>query len=164
MRQLTNDTLRAIFAENTDEIFYTLLTLDTGVEGNEKIHVYNSTETEKGEPRKISHKGNEFTACPFKMNLPGEGDGSSTEITLTIANVDRSLTETIRNIRKPILVTLEVVLSSDNETTEAGPWNMKLVNVKCDALTIEGTIIADRFMDEPFTKGNFDASNFPALF
>ena len=36
--------------------------------------------------------------------------------------------------------------------------------VKCDALTIEGTIIADRFMDEPFTKGNFDASNFPALF
>ncbi|MCM1497277.1 MAG: DUF1833 domain-containing protein [Clostridium sp.] len=164
MRTLSNNTLRAIFAQETDEIFYTLLTLDPDKEGFSPIYVYNSTETENGEPRKISHKGNEFIACPFKITLPGEGNDTANEVKLTIANVDRSITETIRSISSPILVTLEIVLSSDTEQTEAGPWNMKLAGVECDALTVEGTVIADRFLDEPFPKDKFDATTFPALF
>lgn len=164
MRNLNSDTLSALYAQDTDKIFYTLLTIDPRTDGYEPLYVYNSTETENGEPRKIQHKGHEFIAYPFKINLPGEGIETSTEITLTIANIDRSITETIRTINKPMFITLEVVLSSDTETTEAGPWSMKLINVHGDSLTIEGTIISDRFLDEPFPKDKMDASNFPAMF
>lgn len=164
MRNLSNDALRNIFEDDSDDIFYVLLTVDPDEEGVEPVRVYNSQETENGEPRVIIHNGYEFIAYPFKINLPGEGIDTSTEITLTIANVDRSITDAIRKYSKPMLITLEVVLSSHPEITEAGPFNMKLVSIKGDALTIEGTIIADRFLNEAFPALKFDASICPALF
>lgn len=164
MRQLSRDALNAIFAQETDKVFYQLLTLTPQDEGFEPVYVYNSTETENGEPREIEHNGHTYIAYPFQINLPGEGEDSSTELTLSIANVDRSLTETIRKIVKPINVTLEVVLADHLEITEAGPWELQLSNVNVDALQIEGTLIVDRFLDEPFTADRMDATIFPALF
>lgn len=164
MRNLSNDALRNIFEDNSDDIFYVLLTIDPDVEGVEPIRAYNSQETENGEPRVIKHNGFDFVAYPFTINLPGEGIDTSTELTLTIANVDRSITETVRQYTKPMLITLEVVLSSHTDITEAGPFNMKLTNIKGTALTIEGTIIADRFLNESFPALKFDASVCPALF
>lgn len=164
MRKLSKETLEAIFAPQTDKAFYILLTIDPDTEGYEPVRVYNANETENGEPRIITHKGNQFVAYPFTINLPGEGEDVSTELTLSISNVDRTITETIRQLHKPMKVTLEVVMSDDVEVTEAGPWNMKLVNVTGTALTIDAKIIIDRFMDEPFPKGKMDATIFPAMF
>lgn len=163
-RQLSNDALSAIFAQETDKVFYQLLTLTPQDEGFEPAYVYNSNETENGEPREIEHGGHKFIAFPFQINLPGEGEDSSTEMTLTIANADRALTETIRKIVKPIDITLEVVLADHLDIVEAGPFQMQLVNVTVDALKIEGTLIADRFLDEPFPADRMDATIFPALF
>lgn len=165
MRNLSQETLNAIFAQQTDKAFYILLTIIPDErERRENLYVYNANETENGEPRKIMHKGNEFIAYPFEINLPPEGSEVSGTIKLTIANVDRIIVETIRSIRYPMKARLEVVMSSDLETTEAGPWEMKLTNVTGDALTIEGDLIVDRFMDEPFPKNKMDASIFPAMF
>lgn len=164
MRQLSTDALRNLFESNAEDIFYILLTIDPNEEGYEPIYVYNSSETVNGEPKTIQHNGHDFIAYPFKINLPGEGEDASSEIKLTIANVDRSITEIIRSLTKPFLITLEVVLSTHPEITEAGPWNMKLTNITGNALTIEGTIIADRFLNERFPALKFDASVAPALF
>ena len=164
MRQLSRDALNAIFAQETDKVFYQLLTLAPQDEGFEPVYVYNSTETENGEPREIEHNGHKHIAYPFQINLPGEGEDASTELTLSIANVDRSLTEMIRKITKPINVTLEVVLADHTDITAAGPWELQLVDVQADALQIEGTLIVDRFLDEPFTADRMDATIFPALF
>lgn len=163
-RRLSNDALAAIFAQETDKVFYQLLTLAPRDEGFEPVYVFNSSETEEGEPKTIEHNGHKFVAFPFRINVPGEGEDASTELSLSIANVDRSLTETIRKIIKPIDVTLEIVLADHPDIVEAGPWNMSLESVNVDALQIEGSLIVDRFLDEPFTADRMDATIFPALF
>lgn len=163
-RRLSNDALAAIFAQETDKVFYQLLTLTPRDEGFEPVYVFNSSETEEGEPKVIKHNGHDYIAFPFRINVPGEGEDASTELSLSIANVDRSLTETIRKIVKPIDVTLEIVLADHPDIVEAGPWQMTLESVTVDALQIEGSLIVDRFLDEPFTADRMDATIFPALF
>lgn len=163
-RRLSNEALNAIFAQETDKVFYQMLTLTPRDKDFEPVYVFNSSETENGEPKIIPHNGHEFIAFPFKINIPGEGEDASTELTLSIANVDRSLTETIRKLVKPIDVTLEVVLADHPDIVEAGPWHMTMSAVTVDALQIEGILTVDRFLDEPFTADRMDATIFPALF
>lgn len=164
MRNMTNEALRALFAQNTDQIFYQLLKIDPSVEGYSPIYVYASNETINGEPRIISHHGNDYVATPFEIILPGEGVETSLEITLRVANVGRELTSIIRELTSPLKITLSVILSSDTESIQAGPWDMELVNINGDAIYIEGTIISDRFLDEPFPADKMDAKNFPQMF
>ena len=163
-RRLSNEALNAIFAQETDKVFYQMLTLTPRDKDFEPVYVFNSSETENGEPKIIPHNGHEFIAFPFKINIPGEGKDASTELTLSIANVDRSLTETIRKLVKPIDITLEVVLADHPDIVEAGPWYMTMSAVTVDALQIEGVLTVDRFLDEPFTADRMDATIFPALF
>lgn len=164
MRNLSDEALKAIFSQDTDSIFYLLLDIDPNTEGYQVVRIYNSNETENGEPRIITSGGEQYVACPFQINLPGEGIDTSTEITLTIVNVDRSITDVIRELHKPFNITMKLVLGEHPDYIEAGPWNMKLTNITGNSLTIEGSITTDRFLDEPFPKLKFDASTFPGLF
>ena len=58
----------------------------------------------------------------------------------------------------------EVVLASDPDTVEAGPWVMRLENATYDAVSVTGEINFEGVERTRSTNHSFTAFNFPGLF
>jgi hypothetical protein len=152
-----------MFASMTSDALYLLMTIShTSIPT--PIRVYNANEFENGEPKILTSRGNQFVAFPFDITLPEEGGDTPPQITLSICNIDRGITDSIRSIATRMTITLEIVLSESLDTVEAGPFTMSLTDVQYDAFTISGTLIYDSILSEVFPKDKMDATIFPGLF
>jgi len=163
LRTVTASAAQAMFASMTSDAFYLLLTINHS-SLPAPIRIYNANEFDNGVPKILVSRGYSFVAFPFNITLPEEGSDSPPQVTLSICNVDRSITNALRSIATRMSVTLEVVLSESVSTVEAGPFTMKMVNVTYDALTISGTLTYDSILSESFPKNRMDVTLFPGLF
>lgn len=114
----------------------------------------------------IVSNGVTYTAYPFEINLPADTLEKSPQVTLRIDNIDRSLTDWIRNQSDPPSVTIEVILASDPDNVEMTVDNLTLVDATWNAHTITGTLrLEDIFNAEFPSKGSvYDPTQFPGLF
>jgi hypothetical protein len=147
---------QAVNAQNTDEVFLLLLSLDHD-ELAEPVRVVNNTEN-------ITSRGNLFVAYPFEVNLPDEDPDQLARVQLRIDNVDRVIIDSLRAITDPVTVSLEVIMASSPDTVEAGPFSMSLVSASYDTLLVTGDLVFEDVLNEPFPGGTYIPSDYPGLF
>lgn len=158
-RSLSSVAKKALLASETGEAIHTLIKIDHD-ELPEPIRVTSdAVET-------VSN-GEVFQAFPFQVTLPDESEERPPTVRLIIDNVAREIVTAARSIIASGVaadVTLEVVFESDTNTVEAGPFNFKLRNVTYDVLTVEGDLLPEDHLNEPFPGDRITPSRFPGVF
>lgn len=155
-RSLSLTARRAIYDQDTAEVFLILLTL-SHPNWVAPVRVVHNTQN-------ITSRGNEYLAFPFLINLPDDTAESVPEVTLTIDNVSREIVAQVRSISTSPDVTLEIVLASSPNTLEAGPFAFKLTRVTYNALTVEGVLSHEDILNEPFPGDSITPEHFPSAF
>jgi hypothetical protein len=157
-RDLKPETIAALMGQETDEVFLALITIADG-EDNETVlfRLVNNT-------RDLNSRGNLFTAYPFQVTMPSEDGETISRVLLTIDNVDQALVSTIRNLVIPPSVTLEIVLASDSDVVEAGPWKYQLNSVRYDDMKITADMGFESILQERWPQHAMTPQLFPGLF
>lgn len=156
-RALSATAKRAIFAQETGEVFVVLLEL-THPQLPAPIRVCSNGDT-------IIHDGADYVPFPFRASLLSEPDDTVPQATLEIDNVDRQIVEAVRSVSgQPISVRMKVVLASSPDFVEAGPFDLKLRDVGYDALVVSGTLAVDDVFTAAFPSPIMSPTTAPGLF
>lgn len=157
MSRSVSSTFRAAaFAQETDQIYLLLLTIDHA-DLAAPIRVVNNYAD-------VVSSGDTYTGMPFEITLPPDNDESLSSAQLSIQNVDRQIVQAVRDIDSAPTVTLSVVLAASPNTIEAGPYEMTLRDVSYDALVVTGSLSVEDMMNEPYPGDFFTPGEFPGLF
>lgn len=154
-RNLSGAATASINAQATEEVWLTLLTIDSPELAAPLRFVNNNAS--------ITSRGNVYIAFPFDIEFPGQDEENPGEARLVIDNVDRSIVNFIRTISTPPKVSIEVVLASTPSTVEAAFANMTLRNVTYDAKTVSGLLKFEDIVVEPVTYA-MTPERFPGQF
>lgn len=155
-RELTQEGLEALMAQDTEEVFLVLLTL-SHPSLLADICVVNNTED-------IVSNGVTYIAFPFELTLPNDQYASNVRSQLRIDNVDRQIVQAIRSINTAPDVSFKIVRAASPDTAEATFPNFKLSNVTYDAQTVSGELVLEEYENEPYPGDDFTPANFPGLF
>jgi hypothetical protein len=157
VRSISATAKRAIFAGQTGEVFVCLLTL-SHPSLDVPIRVCNDAVS-------VTSNAVEFIPYPFQLVLPDEDDGVAPQVTLEIDNVDRQIVAAVRRANgEPISVELSIVLASQPDIVEAGPFSFKLRSVNYDKSVVSGTLQFEDLLNEPMPGDTMTPSRFPGLF
>lgn len=162
-RETTNTLKEEVFAQSTDKVFVTLLTLSHPDLTN-PIRVCDdpAVEVSAGVRGTVS-RGEDFVFLPFELVPPGQSGDSLPTGRLKVDNVSREIIQAVRTITSPADVLIEVVMSDAPDVVEAVISGFQLRNIKGDSLTVEGELSTVRFDMEPFPCGSFTPSQFPGM-
>lgn len=143
-------------AQETDEIWLLLLTIDEA-SLSEPIRVVWNNEN-------VTSRGDVFAAMEFSWELPSESDGPPQSARITLDNVDRQIVQAIRNAQGQPSVMMEIVLASNLDAVEAGPFNFKLESVEYNALVVSGELTADNVYNLQWSQYTVTPSWYRDLF
>ena len=155
-RPLTAAVKKAIFAGETDEVFFALLTLDHADFAAPFRVVANSVSVVSG--------GETFVPFPFKLAMPIDKGDAPAFSRLEIDNVDRSIVQAIRAVSSPISASLLIVSSTDPDVVLAGPFDFSIRDIDYDANVVAGNLAFEDFLNESFPGDRFTPANAPGLF
>lgn len=152
-RALSSGARAALYEQTSDEIWLELITIDHDDLATPIRLVGNSED--------VVSNGNTFTACGFPpVPLPSDGQ----DVTLIVENVSQTILTAVRSIVTPIDITLEVVLASDPDTVEAGPFEFQSRKFVFSARTIEFSLMFEPLLSEPFPASSYTPIDYPGLF
>lgn len=100
----------------------------------------------------------------FEIAPPDEREDAAIPVELRIDNVDRRIVSAIRAITTAPVVTMRVVLASQPEVTEVGPYVFALRKLNYDAQAVVGTLELEDMLREPIPGHSFTPTDFPGLF
>ncbi len=148
---------QAVNAQDTSEVILILLELDQ-TDFPAPVRVVNNTQD-------IVSNGQTYIAFPFVLELPDDIEENLPEAILSIDNIDPSiLIPSIRGATGPINAIINIVMASDPDTIEAGPFNFTIRRVDYTDKLISATLEPEAILSEPFPSGVFDPIGFPGLF
>ena len=147
---------RAVFAQQTGEILLSLATIEHAALAAPIRIVDNRTN--------ITSRGNVYTACGFGLLPPQETAERLPVTSMWVDNIDRAYTEGMRGVTTPATVTLEIILASDPDTVEAGPFVFRVERLVFDAKTITGRLAFEDFLNEMVPAGRITPADFPGVF
>lgn len=155
MRSLSTAALNSAFAEQTDEVWLTLLTI-SHPSLTEPLRCVNNIEN-------VVSNGYTYTAVPFFVELPTENSETPGEARLRIDNIDRAIVQVIREIAEPPSVSIAVVLASQPDIEEVRIDGLVLKNVGYDVGTVQGALSFDELAVEPICE-LITPDRFPGLY
>lgn len=155
-RSLSSGALAAMHGRESSDGFLYLLTISHASLGSPLRYVRNNED--------VVSRGNTFTAFPFDIALADERPDQAPEVQLVIDNVLREPMATLRGLTTPPTILIEVVTMNALDTVEISTPNLRLRNVRADALEVTGTISFEDFLEEPWPGYTFNPVDFPALF
>ena len=153
---MTTALTTSAFAQDTDEVWLVLITIDHD-DLAQPIRVVNNTED-------ITSNGETFVGFPFDITLPDAREDAPPRARLVIDNVSREIAQAVRTITSAPTVTIEVVRAGDPDTVEQSWPFFKLRNVKWDVAQVSGDLTLEDFTREPYPAGIFSPASFPGLF
>lgn len=155
-RSVSNTLTAAVNAQETGEVFLVLLTLDHA-DLAAPIRVVDNNED-------IVSGGDTYVAFPFELTLPSDVEGRVPSARLVVDNVDRQIVQAVRSVSSAVDVTIEVILASDPDTIEAGPFTAKLRNIDYDAAQVSGDLVFEEVLSQPYPGQSFNPATTPGLF
>ena len=154
MRSITDEMRQAMYDPSTDEVLVYLLV----VEANDSEMFYLTSERIT-----ITSNGQEYEPCPFKIALPDDVSDRTEQAKIEFDNVDQSMINVVRSITTAINIRLSVVLASNPDVVEVGPYDLSLSEVDYDLMKIEGTLKGPNILDEGFPSESFSPASHPTL-
>ncbi|MEM9681627.1 MAG: DUF1833 family protein [Pseudomonadota bacterium] len=145
-----------LFAQESDEVFLVLLTIDHEVLAT-PIRVVNNLE-------EVTSRGEDFIAFPFDITLPDSHEGATPAARLTIDNVSREIGEAVRQMTSPPTVLIEIIMASAPDTVEASFPGFLMRNIKTDATKVTGELVVEDLTREPYPAVSFTPGRFPGVF
>jgi hypothetical protein len=112
----------------------------------------------------IHQSGKLYLPFPFQINMPDEREDRMPNVQLRIDNVNQQIITALRQLDTAPTVALSVVLDSDPEVVEAGPFNFTLRRGTYDANSVVGDLEYEDVLREPIPGHAFTPSDFPAVF
>lgn len=156
-RILSPTATRAILARETEEVFLVLLTIEHP-DISPTIRIVNNTEP-------VTRSDGEYQPYPFEAVLPDDTDNARPQVSLRVDNVDRSVTRKLRDLTGVPKCTLRVILASDPETTEMGPFDFSVLSAEYDALMISVTLgYEEDFLNQAMPAQTYTPTNSPGIF
>lgn len=158
MRSVSSTALRAMLAQETDEVFLVCLTIDHS-SFDDPILVVNDMQP-------LVRAAGTFEPFAFDITLPSETEDQVPQVQLTIDNVDRLIVEKIRLIsaERPH-VRMEVVLASSPDVVEAGPFDFAILSATYNANVVTAVMgFEDDLLNTAFPGDLYTPSNSPGLF
>lgn len=132
MREVSATALQAMLAQDSAEVFIPLLRIEHPDLADPILLAYN-TET-------VSRSDGDYLPYAFQINLPKQVEDETPQLSVTVDNTDMTVNDKIRSLVGKPSVTFMVVLASQPDTVEAGPFEMSLQQATADAQTITGTL------------------------
>jgi len=154
-RSFTSTFLAALMAGQTSEIYHTIIVISGG--GVTTRRYVNNYED-------VVHGGNTYTAVAFDARPPDDVEDRIPDVNIVFDNVDRAIIADIRSATGAPDITMSIVLQSDPNVVEVGPFSFKIRSVDYNALTISGTLKYEDILNESFPPLSYTPLTFPGLF
>jgi len=151
---ISNAFRRAVLGLTSDEVAITLLTISGS--GFDTFRVCDNDSD-------IVSGGQTFTAYPFTIDLPSDGEGAPIA-RVRIANISRLIGEAIDAATDTVVIRIDLILASAPDTLEKSFQGLELRNVTRNGLTVEGEIQAAQFVAEPYPYIRVTPGRFPGMF
>jgi len=155
VRDLSSRARQSAYAQETDEVWLYLLTIEEGTLG-EPLRFVNNGEA-------IKSDGKLYLPFPFTFIAPGQSDDEPGEATIDIDNVDLSIVTTLRAMVDPPSITIQAILASQPDVIEASVSGLTLRFATYDKDVVSGTLQFEDLITEPITIERTPA-RFPAMF
>jgi len=156
MSRLSSDATAAVLAQETEQVFLHLLTIETSA-GAILRFVDNN--------QNITSHGSEYYAAGFSIILPEQTDNAPRPCRLAIDNTDLSIFQTIKQaVGQDVTVTICVVMASKPDVYQRGPLKYRLRNVRATKETIEGEVYDFYLIDRKFPKDTYTPEDFEGMF
>lgn len=155
-RTLSAAAASAILARETAEVFLACLTISGP--GLDTLRAVNNTEP-------VMRASGTFHPYPFEAVLPEDTESASPQVQLRVDNVDRQVTRALRDYVGVPQCVLEIILASDPDHVEVGPFVFSLLAVDYDAVVITGTLgYEEDFLNQAVPAQTYTPTNSPGLF
>lgn len=106
----------------------------------------------------------DFSPFPFEIALPRQEAGVETEATLVIDNIDRTISETIRNLTSSPTVKIMIVLADTPDVVELQTPPLRWHSTSINHATVVGKLSGPKIMNSRYPMESFTPSSFPSLF
>jgi hypothetical protein len=158
-RDVSLDFIAAINAQETDEAFIVLVTIEhPDLPAPEYLNNSGAN---------IVSRGNIFLACNFQPTLSDDSDDQPPQAKLVIDNIDRRLVAALREAAAggvaPVVI-LEVVKASAPDAVEMALTDFEMREITYNSLTIESTLTLESLFKEPACGYSFSPTYFSGLF
>jgi hypothetical protein len=155
-RILTPTAAQAILARETAEVFLVCLTISGP--GLDTLRAVNNTQP-------IVRSMGTYHPYPFEAVLPEDTDSASPQVQLRIDNVDRQVTRALREYAGVPKCTLEVILASDPDTVEVGPFEFSILSADYDAVMISVQLgYEEDFLNQAVPAQTYTPTNSAGMF
>lgn len=160
-----------MFSQETDETVITLIKLKQ----NTKIGMAQDIRIADNYTQRISETANHiqygvisnsetYNFIPLELVLPNEDQANAPRCTITVHDLTRALTPTIRSLTGPVDVDLSLVLASTPNVVEILYTGLQLTNISYNASSISADLTMPSLEIEPFPMHAFTPAYFPGLF
>lgn len=112
----------------------------------------------------VTSNSDVYTAFPFEISLPSDREDQLPTVTLAIDNIDRTLVSTIRDITSPPTASVSVIMASDPDTIEAGPYDFTIKDASYTAEVVTSSLAFEDILNEAFPGDSFTPNHFTSLF
>jgi hypothetical protein len=156
-REISNEFREALYAQSTDEVFLTLIEIESNEIEEGIVRFVNN-------PVNIVSNGNTYNACAFRCILPDEKENSVPEATIEIDNVDRRIGLAIRQMKARPKFTIKVIRASNPDEIEIEFNEFVLDSATIDKNVLQGKIGVSSSLNQTFPKDNYSPTLFPGMF
>jgi len=154
-RTVSSTLVEAVLSQETTEVYLILLTISSDDLSYDLRFVNNYENIDSG--------GETFQAFPFQIALPHDEERRLPSVKIIIDNVSREIIDEIRILTTPPTVQMDIILASDPDTIEDGPYILTLREVSWNRLSISGRLQGDDILNQKYGE-QFTPQNAPGLF
>lgn len=154
---ITSRFREAAFAQATDECPLVLLTITHPDLPGGVLRVVDNTEA-------VTSRGNVYAPLRFRLKVHREDGETLAGAELQVENVDPTLLASMRSTETPFDLAMEVILASEPDHVQRGPWLLSLSDLSYDALVISCELAVEAVLDEPSPGDVYNPEIAPGLY
>lgn len=152
--ELSTEVKSQIFAQESDDPFLTLVTLDHELFTARLVN--NSTD--------IVSNSLLYTAIPMRVRLPIDDGETSRDFAIDFDNISLELISNLRAVTGDISVQIDLILASMPDVIQMSHADLRITTITYDKQRISARIVLDNFLNIEMTSERYTPSLYPGMF
>ena len=170
LTSMSPEALRAVFSPDADSDLIFLLTIYDPIQTNKVVarladgFTQRISETADEVIYGVRSNGNDYIFLPMEIGLPSEEEAQAPRCSITLHDVTRYLTPTIRALAAPPKIKMELVLSKTPDVVEVSFDDFYISSFSYNSDSVTATLSMIDLEREPFPMHSFTPRYFPGMF